>query len=104
MAVFLAALGFAAHIPLLQGACTSVAPAASAPGTWEIVWQDDFSGNALNLTNWTPSNYSQVISQYDGHSALFIADRGAAMAAAVVQHINLAIGMARQKHRLRADA
>lgn len=75
MALFAALLG-AAHIAATQGACTSAPSAATAaPGTWEIAWEDDFSGTELNTTNWTPSNYSQVISQYDGHSALFIADR-----------------------------
>jgi len=44
-------------------------------GTWEVVFEDDFLGDALNESNWTPSNYSSIVSQYDGHDAMFIADR-----------------------------
>jgi beta-glucanase (GH16 family) len=44
-------------------------------GTWHLVFEDDFSGSKLNESNWTPSNYTSVISQYDGHAAMFIADR-----------------------------
>jgi beta-glucanase (GH16 family) len=51
-------------------------PAAAAPaGSWEIVFEDDFSGTFLNESNWTPSNLNPVTSQYDGHSAMFISDR-----------------------------
>lgn len=60
-----------------SAACSAraAAAAAPAPGSWQVVWEDDFSGTALNESNWTPSNYSDVISRYDGHEALFIADR-----------------------------
>lgn len=50
-------------------------PASSCSGTWQVVFEDDFDGEALNASNWTPSNYSSVVSQYDGHAAMFIADR-----------------------------
>ena len=45
------------------------------PGTWRTVFEDHFDGDALNTSSWTISNWSQVISQYDGHDALFTADR-----------------------------
>jgi beta-glucanase (GH16 family) len=81
MAFFIAAvLALLLAAPTAASAACSAraaaaAAAAPAPGTWQIVWEDDFSGATLNESNWTPSNYSQIISQYDGHSALFIADR-----------------------------
>ena len=70
----LAALALLA--PSALCACASQPPAsAPAPGTWEVVFEDDFSGTALNTSTWTPSNYSSIVSQYDGHAAMFIADR-----------------------------
>jgi len=45
------------------------------PGSWRTVFEDHFDGDALNASSWTVSNWSQVISQYDGHDALFVADR-----------------------------
>jgi beta-glucanase (GH16 family) len=70
----LAALALLA--PSALCACASQPPAsAPVPGTWEVVFEDDFSGTALNTSTWTPSNYSSIVSQYDGHAAMFIADR-----------------------------
>ena len=52
------------------------APAPSPPaGSWVVTFEEEFDGDALNASRWTVSNWSQVISQYDGHDALFIADR-----------------------------
>jgi hypothetical protein len=48
---------------------------SSARGTWVVSFQDEFDGDELNASSWTASNYSSVVSQYDGHDALFIADR-----------------------------
>ncbi len=40
-----------------------------------VTFEDEFEGDSLNTSNWTPSDYVMVISKYDGHDALFIADR-----------------------------
>jgi len=40
-----------------------------------VSFEDTFDGSELNTSSWTASNYSSVVSQYDGHDALFIADR-----------------------------
>jgi len=64
----LAVAGFAA-----RAACVP-APVKST-GQWVLTFEDDFAGDALNTSSWTVSNYSSVISEYDGHDALFIADR-----------------------------
>lgn len=60
-----------------QASCGSSAAAPPAPraGTWVVSFEDDFAGDALNASSWTASNYSSVVSKYDGHDALFIADR-----------------------------
>ena len=49
--------------------------AEAAAGDWVVSFEDDFNGDALNESSWTASNFSSVVSQYDGHDALFIADR-----------------------------
>ena len=41
---------------------------------WVLTFEDDFSGNKLNESSWTISNYSSIISQYDGHDALFVTE------------------------------
>ena len=41
---------------------------------WVLTFEDDFSGNTLNESSWTISNYSSIISQYDGHDALFVTE------------------------------
>ena len=65
-------------------AVAAAAPAARAPavlatappaGAWVMTFEETFDGDTLNASRWTPSNWSQVVSQYDGHDALFIADR-----------------------------
>ena len=40
-----------------------------------ISFEDDFTGEALNTSTWTVSSYDSIVSEYDGHDALFIADR-----------------------------
>lgn len=65
-----AAAGLVSALPIC-GEAVSAAPA----GSWVVSFEDDFSGNQLNTSNWTPSNYSTVISKYDGHDALFTSDR-----------------------------
>ena len=61
--------GACGRAPARAGAATA------APGEWVVAFEDHFEGDALNSSNWTPSNFSAVVSQYDGHDALFIADR-----------------------------
>jgi beta-glucanase (GH16 family) len=46
----------------------------SAQGSWVVTFEDEFLGTELNTSSWTASNYSSVVSQYDGHDALFVAD------------------------------
>lgn len=53
---------------------TSTTPTVSSSGSWIVSFEDDFNGTALNTSNWTPSNYSDIVSKYDGHDALFTAD------------------------------
>lgn len=53
---------------------TSTGPTSSTSGSWVVSFEDQFNGTALNTSNWTPSNYSDIVSKYDGHDALFIAD------------------------------
>lgn len=68
-------------LPLALVACAPCVAApsrgssAAAAGQWVLTFEDDFTGTALNESNWTPSNYSSIVSEYDGHDALFIADR-----------------------------
>ena len=57
----------------VNSACS--APRALSQGSWVITFEDDFLGTTLNESSWTASNYSSIVSQYDGHDALFIADR-----------------------------
>lgn len=68
----------AGALSLALGAAASLCvPKADAPsdGAWVLTFQDDFEGDALNASAWTVSNYSTIISRYDGHDALFIDDR-----------------------------
>ena len=53
---------------------TALASQVCAQGSWVVSFDDDFLGNQLNSSAWTASNYSSVVSQYDGHDALFTAD------------------------------
>ena len=66
-------------LPLASCAAPCVAaesaPTTSTSGSWVLTFEDDFLGTALNESNWTPSNYSSVVSEYDGHNALYTADR-----------------------------
>jgi hypothetical protein len=62
-------------LPLADAACAAKPASAALAGSWQIAFEDDFSGASLNTSNWTPSNYSSIVSQYDGHAAMFIADR-----------------------------
>ena len=41
---------------------------------WVLTFEDDFTGTTLNESSWTISNYSSIISQYDGHDALFVTE------------------------------
>jgi beta-glucanase (GH16 family) len=54
--------------------CGTAAALPSAPlaGSWVVTFEDDFNGTELNTSSWTPSNYSSVISEFDGHDALFV--------------------------------
>lgn len=45
------------------------------PGNWVLTFEDDFEGTSVNPEHWTISNWSQVISQNDGHDSLFTAER-----------------------------
>lgn len=56
-------------------ACPADLHKAPPSGQWVMTFEDDFEGDALDLTSWTPSDYNLQTSQYDGHNALFIADR-----------------------------
>ena len=58
-----------------SAASCDVPASTSRGGSWQVYFEDDFSGTSLNESNWTPSNYSSIVSQYDGHDAMFIADR-----------------------------
>ena len=40
-----------------------------------MTFEETFDGDSLNASRWTASNWSSIISTYDGHDALFIADR-----------------------------
>jgi beta-glucanase (GH16 family) len=40
-----------------------------------MTFEELFEGDALNTSRWTASNWSSIVSQYDGHDALFIAER-----------------------------
>jgi beta-glucanase (GH16 family) len=63
-------------LALARAASASCAPpAAAVAGSWVLTFEDDFAGDALNTSTWTASNYSSVISEYDGHAALFTAER-----------------------------
>jgi beta-glucanase (GH16 family) len=80
MFIYSVALVFILALAVVDGTshrCGSGVSSSSAvtAGSWEIVFEDDFPGDSLNETNWTPSNYSAITSQYDGHDAMFIADR-----------------------------
>jgi hypothetical protein len=46
--------------------CAPSTAAAPGDGAWVVTFEDDFTGDALNTSAWTPSNYSNVISRYDG--------------------------------------
>lgn len=61
----------------LQGGCGPQPASRSlqSAGQWVLTFEEDFNGDALNETIWNVSNYSSIISQYDGHDALFVADR-----------------------------
>lgn len=68
------------QVALVVGLCALASASCSPPlsaanGTWVVTFEDNFDGDALNTTSWTASNYSSVVSEYDGHDALFIADR-----------------------------
>lgn len=59
---------------VVEAGCDVSSPGGSASaGSWVLTFEDDFNGNALNESNWTPSN-SSFTSQYDGHDALFVLD------------------------------
>ena len=49
-----------------------------------LTFEDDFDGSALNESTWTVSNYSTIVSEYDGHDALFTAERVAVADSALV--------------------
>ena len=72
-AVVLAAAVARAAPPTCE--CPAPGPDVPVPGTWVVSFEELFDGDALNASRWSVSNWSQVISQYDGHDALFIADR-----------------------------
>lgn len=50
-------------------------PAAPAPGNWVMTFEETFDGDTLNASRWTVANWSSVKSEYDGHNALFTAER-----------------------------
>lgn len=56
---------------IVAAACATT----SYAGQWVLTFEDDFNGEVLNTSVWNVNNYSSVISEYDGHDALFIADR-----------------------------
>ena len=63
---------------LLALACYVAGGAArSAPSSssWTLAFEDHFDGDKLNDSSWTASDRVQVISKYDGHDALFLAER-----------------------------
>jgi len=59
---------------LFCGCSCGCGTSTTLSGDWVLTFEDDFSGNQLNLSKWTPSN-SSFTSQYDGHDALFIPER-----------------------------
>jgi beta-glucanase (GH16 family) len=61
--------------PARLAATASLPPATPAPGNWVMTFEETFDGNTLNTSRWTVANYDAVKSQYDGHDALFIAER-----------------------------
>jgi hypothetical protein len=68
-------------LPLLVVCCAATDAVSAATNTttkkasWTLSFADEFDGNALNTSSWTASDRVQVISKYDGHDALFLADR-----------------------------
>ncbi len=48
---------------------------SSSPSSWTLAFEDHFNGDKLNDSSWTASDRVQVISKYDGHDALFLAER-----------------------------
>jgi beta-glucanase (GH16 family) len=74
--LFALLLAIATYAKSIGDTCCPPPPSNDpVPGTWTLTFEDDFEGVALNPEHWTASNFSDQISRYDGHAALFVADR-----------------------------